>query len=139
MAGEFDFSGAASDVPEAIRPYGIVDAVVILIMICGIFFTASSLKSGRPDHIAVFRQNSIIAKYPLNDDIAFTVNGKIGTLDIEIRDGAVKILHANCPRKICQLSGGISGSRGQLICAPNNILIQIRSSKTDNDIDAIAY
>jgi hypothetical protein len=110
-------------------------------MICGTFFTASFLKAGRPDHIAVFRQNSIIAKYPLNDNMVFTVNGKIGEIDIEIRDRSVRILHADCPRKICQLSSGISGTRGQLICAPNNILIQIRSSKTgnNNDIDAIAY
>jgi hypothetical protein len=50
-----------------------------------------------------------------------------------------KIIHANCPRSICKQSGGIRNSYGQLICAPNNILIRVQASKSDGDVDGITY
>jgi len=131
-------SKRADNITEALRPCAATDIIIISAMLCGAFFTFSRLETGRPDTVVVFKQNAVIAEYPLNADVVFRVNGQIGPLDIEIKDGTAKILHAGCPRQICKY-GVISGSRGQLICAPNNILLQIRSSKTDNDIDAVAY
>jgi len=121
------------------RAFGAVDAVVILIMICGTIATAGLLKSGRPDRAVVFRQNAVVAEYPLGNDVKFSINGKNGPVDIEIKDGAAKITHANCPRSICKQSGSISNSYGQLICAPNNILIRIQSSSSDSNVDGVTY
>ena len=125
------------------RTFGVVDVVIMLIMICGIFVSSKFLNYTSPNHIAVFKQNTVIAKYPLSDDVAFTVNGKNGPLDIEIKNETVKILHVNCPRQICKRSGGISGPYGRIVCAPNNILIKTYSSKSSldskNDVDAVAY
>jgi hypothetical protein len=127
----------------AVKRFGIIDIVIILLMICGIFMSSKFLILGHPSHIAVFRQNTLIAKYPLNDSTTFTVSGKNGPLDIEIKDKTVKILHANCPRQICKRSGEISGAHGKIICAPNNILIRINYSKSspgnENNVDAVAY
>jgi hypothetical protein len=110
-------------------------------MICGAFLSLNLVKPERPDSVAVFRQNAVIAEYPLSGDAAFAVSGKIGPLGIEIKDGAARIVSAPCPRQICKRSGRINGRHSQLICAPNNILIKIRTSQTqtDNDVDAIAY
>ena len=122
-----------------IRTYTVFDVLIILVMTAGVFLTFNLLKSGRPDSVVVFRQNTIIAEYPLLPDAVFTVNGKVGVVNIEIKNGAVRIAHANCPRKICRQSSGIRNSYGQLVCAPNNILVRIRSSKNGSDVDAVAY
>ena len=121
------------------RAFGAVDAVIISVMICGTAATAGLLKSNRPDRVVVFRQNAVVAEYPIGNDVEFSVNGKNGPVDIEIKDGAAKIVHAKCPRNICKQSGSISNSHGQLICAPNNILIRIQSSAGNSNVDGIAY
>jgi len=125
--------------PQTIRAFAAADAVIISALTCAAIATAALPGAGRPNTVAVFRQNAIVAEYPLNANAAFSVNGLLGPLDIEIKNGTAKIIHANCPRKICKQSGGISGSHGQLICAPNNVMIQIRSAKSGNDVDGVAY
>ena len=122
-----------------IRAFAAADAVIIVAMICAALAAGAFLGAGRPDVVTVFRQNAVAAEYPLGADAAFTVNGLLGPLDIEIKNGTARIIHANCPKKICRQSGGISNSHGQLICAPNNVMIQIRSSKSGNGVDGVAY
>ncbi|MDR3012272.1 MAG: NusG domain II-containing protein [Chitinispirillales bacterium] len=131
-------SESSSNFTETIRRFGVADAIIIAMMTCAVFLTSDILRSGRPDIVTIFRQNTVIASYPLNIDAIININGKIGSLDVEIKGETVKILHANCPRQICRRSGAISGRRGQLVCAPNNVLIQIKPQKTD-DVDAVAY
>ena len=121
------------------RAFGIVDAAIILATVCGTVAASGLLTSGRPDRVVVFRQNSVVAEYPLAGDIDFSVNGKNGPVDIEIKNGAARIIHANCHRSICKLSGGIRGPHAQLICAPNNILIQIQSSAGNYGVDGVTY
>jgi hypothetical protein len=125
----------------AIRACAFADIIIMLAMICGAVLSFNMIASDRPDRLIVFRQNNVIAEYPLRDDATFAVSGRIDRLDIEIKDGTVKILHASCPRQICKRSGAINSRYGQLICAPNNILIQIRPSQKNGGagVDAIAY
>jgi hypothetical protein len=124
---------------EAMRPFAVADVLIISALLCGAFLTFDRLGSIRPDTVAVFRQNAVIAEYPLNNDASFTVSGKNGNVGIEIKDGAARISRATCPRGICRLSGAVSNANGRIICAPNNILIQVRPSKPGNDVDAVAY
>jgi hypothetical protein len=124
------------------RTFTAIDAVIAAAMICGAAAAFASASSIRPDRVAVYRQNTVIAEYPLKEDIAFTVNGKIGEVGIEIKNGAATINHATCPKGICTLSGAISTPTGQLICAPNNILVKIMSAgngKKGNDVDGVTY
>jgi hypothetical protein len=120
------------------RMFTAVDAAIALATICGAAAAFAFLGSERPDRLVVFKQNSVIAEYPLGGDVAFTVNGKMGPLDIEIKNGIANIRHAGCPKGICTRSGGISNSNGRLICAPNNIMIQIQSANSGG-VDGIAY
>jgi hypothetical protein len=126
---------------DDIRRCTFIDAAIILIMICGAALSLNLAKPERPNSVVVFRQNAVVAEYPLRDDVTFAVSGKIGPLEIEVKNGAAKITRTSCPRQICKRSGSINGRHGQLICAPNNILIRIRSpqTQTDNGADAIAY
>jgi hypothetical protein len=125
---------------ETARPFAAIDAIIISALVCGAFLTFNKLGSLTPDTVAVFRQNAVIAEYPLKNDVSFTVNGKRGSVGIEIKNGAAKISHATCPRGICKLSGAISNSNGRIICAPNNIMVQIRSSGArENGVDGVTY
>ncbi|MCL2183768.1 MAG: NusG domain II-containing protein [Chitinispirillia bacterium] len=121
------------------RAFGIADALIAGALICGTAAAVPLLSSGQPALVVVYGQNAVIAKYPAGSDAVFTVSGKRGPLDIEIKNGSVRIVHADCPRSICKQSGSISAPPAQLICAPNNILIEIRSASGGNGVDGVAY
>jgi len=118
-----------------------VDAIIAAAMICGAIAAFAAATTIRPDRIAIYRQNTIIAEYPLKDDISFTVNGKIGPVNIEIKNGAATITHATCPKGICTTAGATSNPNIQLICAPNNIMVKILSAGNggDGDVDGVTY
>jgi hypothetical protein len=124
------------------RTFTAIDAVIAAAMVCGAAAAFATAGSARPDRAIVYRQNTIIAEYPLKDDISFSVNGKNGAVGIEIKNGAASISHANCPRGICRLSGAISNPNLRLICAPNNIMVQILPAgggKSDGGVDGVTY
>ncbi len=124
------------------RTFTAVDAVIAAAMICGAVTAFAKVDTMRPDRVVVYRQNTIIAEYPLKDDVSFTVNGKIGEVGIEIKNGAANINRATCPKGICELSGAISAPNVRLICAPNNIMVEIRSNggkKNGGDVDGVSY
>jgi hypothetical protein len=125
----------------ALKTCAAADVAIVSLMICCIAATFPILRSNRADRVAVFRQNALIAEYPLEEDIAFTVSGKRGPLEIEIKSGVAKIVHADCTKRVCKITGGISHSYEQLICAPNNILVEIRAfaASDTHDIDGISY
>jgi len=122
------------------RAFTAIDAVIAVAMICGAAAAFAAAGSIRPDRAVVYRQNSVIAEYPLKDDISFTVNGKIGEVGIEIKNGAANINHATCPKGICKRSGAISNPNGQPICAPNNIMVKIMSAGDGKSgVDGVTY
>jgi hypothetical protein len=124
------------------RAFTAVDAAIAAAMICGAVAAFAGAGSARPQRLVVYRQNTVIAEYPLKNDISFTVNGKTGEIGIEIKDGAAKISRAACPKGICKLSGAISNPNGRLICAPNNIMVQILpagGTESGGNVDGVTY
>jgi hypothetical protein len=124
------------------RAFTAIDATIAAAMICGAIAAFAAASSVHPDRVVVYKQNSVIAEYPLKDDISFNVNGKIGEVGIEIKNGAASVTHTICPKGICKLSGPISAPNAQLICAPNNIMVKILPSggeKTGAGVDGTTY
>jgi len=124
------------------RTFTAVDAVIAAAMICGAAAAFAATATILPDRVAVYRQNTIIAEYPLKDDISFTVNGKIGPVGIEIKNGAASITRSTCPKGICATAGAANSPNVQLICAPNNIMVKILStggSGGAGGVDGVTY
>ena len=59
------------------------------------------------------------------------VQGPVGTSQVEIRGGKVRMLSSPCPNHTCQKAGWIC-CQGQVICClPNKILIRISGGEED--------
>lgn len=80
----------------------------------------------------------------------FTVTGENDSQnEIEVSQGRIRILSANCPDKLCVQQGYISTSLIPITCLPNHLVIQVREEKTSaaenssveetNPLDAITY
>lgn len=122
-----------------IKSFRFGDLIVIGTIIVALIYSVKIFNNGKmlPETVIVFRDDKIIARYPLREDKIFYVNGEIGKVKISIKDETVRVIESTCPHKICVKTGKIKRSNSQIVCAPNHIMVVIKSSKKDN-IDAIS-
>lgn len=112
--------------------------IIIIIMICAVLFIPM-LRSNPRDSVVVYRADDVIAEYPIDEDKVFNVDGELGIVEVEIKNGRVRVVSSTCPRHICMKTGWISKSYEQIICAPNRIYVGIESDPEKTEIDAVTH
>jgi hypothetical protein len=75
--------------------------------------------------------------YPLDQPRTIKVSGPIGTDVIEIRDGAARVVEADCRDKVCIAMGAISRPGAWVACLPNRVFLRVLG--TDAAADALSY
>ena len=96
------------------------------------------LRAHPRDTVEVYKVGDVIARYPLDQDRTFSVEGRVGTLEIQIKENQVRVLSSPCPNQICRDSGWISEIYEQIVCAPNLIFINLQSEPVEETIDAVS-
>jgi len=122
-----------------IRAFGPLDLLIVAILALFAVGSMSVLRESEPAEFVVYRDDTILATYPLTEDRTVVVDGAMGKVMMEVSDGAVRIVRSPCPRQICVLSGPIDTPGQQLICVPNHIIIEIAGRSPATDPDAIAH
>lgn len=76
-------------------------------------------------------------RYSLDSDRVITVeqNGHINI--IEIKDGAVRVLSADCPDKTCISQGWITKGGEVIVCLPARMTVTLDSE--ENQVDTVVY
>lgn len=124
------------NIPLQIRYFGVADLVIIVLLLAGILCALPALSALSPTTVSIYRDNNLIARYPLDTDRTFSVTGYVGMVTVAIKDHTVSIIKASCPHQICIQSGKISTAHAQIVCAPNHLLITI-ASPSSGTLDAI--
>lgn len=123
---------------ETIRTITAWDVALIIVFIVAAVYSFPVLYAHQPATVAVYKDNTLYAEYPLSEDREFSLNGYEGPMTIRIQNGHVFVHSSTCRKQICVKSGKISKPFRQIICAPNHVLIEIHShKKTEEKIDAI--
>lgn len=74
----------------------------------------------------------------LKEDTVYNIQHEDGQWNtLEIRDGAVKMLDASCPDKLCVKHKKIQYDNESITCLPNRVVLRIIGGKA-SDLDAIA-
>lgn len=120
--------------PRLLR--GLDIAIIIALLFVSVAFIPFMGSQSR-DTVVVYKGADVIAEYRLDEDRVFHVDGIDGTLEIEIRDEKVRVRSSPCRHQVCVNTGWISRSYEQIICAPNHILLLIRSNSEGEEIDAV--
>jgi hypothetical protein len=120
-----------------IKRIGPVDIVIILLLAAAAVAFIPAMRASAPSTIVVREDSRIVASYPLDHNVSFTVRGREGPLSISIAQKSVSVVHATCKNQVCVRSGRISRPFQQIICAPNHVIIEITSSTAADTIDAI--
>jgi hypothetical protein len=116
---------------RTVRPVTFFDAVLIAICATGATLFLPLFQNNRPETVAIVRDATTIATYPLSTDRRVLIQGRIGPMELEIRNKAVRVVSSTCPRQICLFAGRIGRTGQQIICSPNHVLIEIISSRKD--------
>lgn len=105
--------------------------VVVAAAICALRFWLGDKHSG---YVTVRIDGEVVASYDLSEDQEVELNG--GTNTMRIEDGTVKMIQADCPDKLCMKQKAISKNRENIICLPNNIVLQI-ANQDESELDAV--
>ena len=129
----------APDVPHTTSRADLV--VIFLIVGVSIFFIAGNfLKQAAgasgPRRALVYHDKELLKTLDLGRD--GTVSVLNGRMTIEVREGRVRVLEADCPQHVCVLAGWKKAAGETIVCVPNRLLIEIKADKPSM-IDAVAY
>lgn len=75
-----------------------------------------------PEYVTITVDGTEICRLPLDEDGTYSI-GEGNT--IQISDGSVRMIYADCPDKICVKTGSISHSGQSIVCAPHKIVVTI--------------
>lgn len=84
----------------------------------------------------IYQRNNLLEKVGLEKDKIITLlNGK---MQFEIKNRKLRVLHSDCPQRICMNMGWIKYSGQTIVCVPNQVLLEIKSSGPAV-LDAVSY
>lgn len=88
--------------------------------------------------VVISADGQTYGRYSLSEDRLIEVTTAEGENEVEIRDGSVRMAKASCRNQICVETGSISMAGESIICLPNRVIVEIRSTKGQEDAyDAI--
>ncbi|MBF0194562.1 MAG: NusG domain II-containing protein [Magnetococcales bacterium] len=81
------------------------------------------------DEVSIYKDNQLLMNLSLNSDSITPVEGRLGEVKIEVKDGQARLLEYSSLRLIGTKTGWIK-NRGEIaVCVPCGILIQIKGDK----------
>jgi len=102
-----------------------------LIGLCLLLFMGRGSVKGSRVEVSV--DGNVVSSFPLFKDGSYSING--GTNTIEIQDGRVRIVDADCPDRLCVRQGWIDGTGQSIVCLPNRVIVTVVGG--DNTIDFV--
>jgi hypothetical protein len=105
----------------------IVALIIISIIPEGIMFITNANKHNSL-YVEVYSQGKLYKKLPLKKDsikVNFTVENELGENIVEITDGQVKVVDADCHDKICVKAHAISKAGETIICLPHKVVVRV--------------
>lgn len=120
-----------------LKPLDIVIIVVLIIIALGSSAVPfiNSHKAYNSKYVEIEVKGKLFKRLPLDNSRSekITVESDLGSNIIEISNGKVRIIDADCPDKICVRDGAISAPGSMLVCLPHKVVIQIKGQNTEAD------
>ena len=120
-----------------LKSLDIVVIVVIILITLGSSAVPfiNSRKSVDNKYVEIQVKGKLFKRLPLdnNRDERIPIKTDLGENLIEIKDGKVRILDADCPDQICIKDGSVKNPGSILVCLPHKVVVQIKGDNTDAD------
>ena len=114
--------------------------IIFLIAAAGIFLTVRGL--GQKGSRVVVNAAGVKYEYSASQNGIYIVDGELGQITFEIKDGRVRITDSPCPNKTCISQGW----HNPLVCLPNKVMITVENetgqgrgrSNEEAELDAVS-
>lgn len=95
-------------------------------------------------YVEIYVNRELYKKISLMDknlDETFKIETDLGYNIVQIKDGGVNILDADCPDKYCVTDGFIDQPGQMLVCLPHRLVIEIKSTSNSSQLapDEVSY
>ena len=111
----------------------IIIVIAVLVLAGGLYALGQFLSRQSPeDHVKIYLGNQEYESVPLSKDRVVEVKQAGGELNqIEIKDGVVRMLDANCSNHDCMDMGSMSAEDpglmfGVIVCLPHQVTVELR-------------
>ncbi|NLY08512.1 MAG: NusG domain II-containing protein [Tissierellia bacterium] len=119
----------------------IVIGIIILISLGMLYgFTKAIPHKGNEKYISIqIGGNEAQKIYFTEDNIGkhITIDNIHGYNVLLIEDNKCRLVESKCPDKICMLQGWISEPGEMLVCLPHHLVVEIKTSNQENQLDII--
>ena len=95
--------------------------------------TVFSWSGDHGDTVVIRAAGQIVKTASLTHAQRFSINGPLGTTQIEIEPGRARIARDPSPRQLCVKQGWLMQSGQAALCLPNQVSVEIRGRTTVYD------
>lgn len=120
-----------------LKPLDIAVIIVLLIIALGSSTAAfiNSHKNFNQKYVEIEVKGKLYKRLPLDNsrNEKIPIKSELGENIIEIANGKVRILEADCRDQICIEDGSISKPGDILVCLPHKVVVQIKGENAETD------
>ena len=128
-------AAGSPDRPPMFRPADIILAIgLIVIGFVMSFFLVFGSDDGA--QVEVRTAGELYGIYSLDEDQTVTIKQGSKVNEFEIKDGAVRMLHASCHNHDCIQQGAISKTGETIVCLPNKVVLEVTGGEEEFDVVA---
>lgn len=99
--------------------------IVVLALATVASFFVTDLLAAHGFTVLVEVRNVVVYKGNLSEDRTVAVRCAFGDVKVQIKQGKVAVVHADCPNKICVRTGWRWLANESIICVPNRLVVRI--------------
>lgn len=115
---------------------------IIVISILSLFYVKKAASSYDEKYVVIQVDGKDYKKISFGPEVIgkkMPIETEFGYNLIEIGDGKVRVIEADCPDKLDVKQGYISNPGEVIVCLPNRLVIEIKGEDKNNDLDYISH
>lgn len=109
--------------------------IIIVIFLSGVGGSLFVLFSGSTNTVNILSDGKLIESVDLNTspdrEIVVEYEGRTNT--VEIKDGKIRVIDAQCPDHTCIRMGCLENAAMPIVCLPNRLVVEFADDKSDVD------
>ena len=115
----------------------IIIIIAALIFAAGVAGSMIILNAPKKNTVIIKSDGKILYTLDLSrePDRTFEIKTDRGENTVEIKDGKIRVLSADCPDKTCVRMGWLESSAMPIVCLPHKLVIEF--AENDDGVDAI--
>lgn len=123
---------------KLLNKWDIMVIVSTIVLSVGLYFGLNLFVSNDASVAHIYYNNQLVASLDLKvDDSVTLLKTKypelLADLEVEVKDGKVRISKETSPNNICSKQGWTDSSTKPLVCLPNKVYVQVESDIENTD------